>query len=351
MHSALYQGHQTMTVEQRQPTPPGRGQVRIAVAYTGICGTDLHILHGAMDHRVSVPAVIGHEMSGRIAEVGDGVTGWAVGDPVTVMPLEWCGKCPACVASNNHICHNLNFVGIDSTGSMQGSWTVPADLLVRLPDRLSLEHAALVEPTAVAVHDVRRSELQPGEKAVVVGGGPVGLLIACVARTLGADVRVVEIDAARRAVADQLRLQTWDPLADDVAAEVLEWTDGAGAAVAFEVSGSAAGVTTATDVLAVRGRLVVVAIHSVPREISLFRLFWRELTVIGARVYERADFTRAVALIDEGHIPVDQLISRIVPIEMVSEAFAALAHGGVVKVLVDCGAEANRAAQGEAAHV
>src|SRR3982751_2606843 len=107
MRSALYTGSQTFTVVDREPRPPGPGEVRILVAYTGICGTDLHIRHGAMDHRVTLPAVIGHEMSGRIADLGDGVAGWAPGDPVTVMPLDWCGACPACDAGHNHICHNL----------------------------------------------------------------------------------------------------------------------------------------------------------------------------------------------------------------------------------------------------
>ena len=119
--SAQYVGNSTLTVVDREPVPPGPEQVQIEVAYTGICGTDLHILHGAMDHRVTRPAVIGHEMSGRIAAVGGGVTDWAIGDPVTVMPLAWCGSCPACRAGHRHICHQLNFVGIDSTGSMQGS--------------------------------------------------------------------------------------------------------------------------------------------------------------------------------------------------------------------------------------
>src|SRR5437762_4202393 len=177
MRSALYTGEPTCAVGDRPARPPGPGEVRIQVAYTGICGTDLHIRHGAMDHRVTKPAVIGHEMAGRVAEVGTDVPDWAPGDAVTVMPLEWCGKCPACRAGNQHICHKLNFVGIDSPGSLQGSWTVPARLLVRLPPDLPLRHAALVEPTAVAVHDVRRSGLVSGEKALVVGGGPIGLLI------------------------------------------------------------------------------------------------------------------------------------------------------------------------------
>jgi (R,R)-butanediol dehydrogenase / meso-butanediol dehydrogenase / diacetyl reductase len=339
MRRALYTGDRTVTVEDSTCVPPGAGQVRIEVAYTGICGTDLHILHGAMDNRVSTPAVIGHEMSGRVAELGPGVEGWAVGDPVTVMPLDWCGDCPACRAGHSHICHNLNFVGIDSAGSMQASWTVPARLLVRLPDGLPLAYAALVEPTAVAVHDVRRGQVRAGEKVVVVGGGPVGLLVASVAGSAGADVLVLELDERRREVASRIGLNTMDPTTQDVAKHVEEWTAGAGADVAFEVSGSASGVATATDVLAVRGRLVMVAIHSVPREVNLFRLFWRELTVLGARVYEREDFERAAELVATGEVPAAELISWIVPLDDVALAFAALEGGGEVKVLIDCQAD------------
>ena len=160
--AARYIGGHVIGVAPAALQAPGPGEVRIHVAYTGICGTDLHILHGDMDQRVTVPAVLGHEMSGRIAEIGPGVDAWTVGDPVTVMPLEWCGTCPACLAGHQHICQRLIFVGIDSPGAMQSSWTVPSRILVRLPDEISLRDAALVEPTAVAVHDVRRGPLMPG---------------------------------------------------------------------------------------------------------------------------------------------------------------------------------------------
>ncbi|WP_407675403.1 zinc-dependent alcohol dehydrogenase, partial [Peterkaempfera griseoplana] len=149
------------TVDGAAAAPPP-GQVSVDVAYTGICGTDLHIFHGAMDARVDPPCVIGHEMSGRVAAVAPDVTGWQAGDPVTVMPLVPCGQCPACRSGHGHICHRLVFLGIDATGSLQSRWTVPAETLVRLPDGLRLDHAALTEPTAVAVHDVRRARLQPG---------------------------------------------------------------------------------------------------------------------------------------------------------------------------------------------
>ena len=333
---ATYRGNREIVVTDGSVSDPEPGQVRVEVAYTGICGTDLHILHGAMDQRVTMPAIIGHEMSGRIAELGPGVDGWTIGDPVTVMPLDWCGECPACQRGHSHICQRLNFLGIDSSGSMQSSWTVPSHVLVRLPVDVSLELAALVEPTAVAVHDVRRGGVIAGERVVVVGGGPVGILVALAARVVGAEVMVLELDQHRRGIATSLGLKVMDPAAPDLMAAMDEWTGGAGADVAFEVSGSAGGVTTATHALGVRGRLVMVAIHSTPREVDLFRVFWRELTVIGARVYERQDFEAAVHLVSTEDIPVRALISQVVPIDEAPEAFAALERGGAMKILVDC---------------
>src|SRR3954464_10647680 len=155
MQTAAYLGDARIETRSADAAPPGAGEVRIRVAYVGLCGTDLHILHGNMDARVAMPLVFGHEVSGTIDAVGDDVTGWAVGDTVTVMPLDWDGTCPACLAGNQHVCQHLNFIGIDSPGSLQELWNVPADVLVALPAGLRLDHAALVEPVAVAVHDVR----------------------------------------------------------------------------------------------------------------------------------------------------------------------------------------------------
>ena len=333
---AAYRGNRELVVSEGSVVAPGPGQVRVSVAYTGICGTDLHIFHGAMDQRVTMPAVIGHEMSGRIAALGPDVVDWAIGDPVTVMPLLSCGNCPACQRGHSHICQRLNFLGIDSAGSMQSSWTVPSHVLVRLPIDVPLELAALVEPTAVAVHDVRRGAVTATDRVVVVGGGPVGILVALATRTVDADVVVLEIDEHRRGIAASLGLTVMDPSSPDLAAFIDEWTAGAGADVAFEVSGSAGGVTAATHVLGVRGRLVMVAIHSTPREVDLFRVFWRELTIIGARVYERRDFEAAVQLVSTEDIPVRALISQIVPIDEASAAFTALETGAAMKILVDC---------------
>ena len=340
MLAAQYLGGGRIETSSYEPAPPGPGEVQIAVAYTGLCGTDLHILHGNMDARVTTPLVFGHEMSGTVAAVGAGVTEWAPGDPVTVMPLDWDGTCPACLAGNTHICQNLNFIGIDTPGSLQALWNVPERTVVRLPEGLRLDHAALVEPVAVAVHDVRRADLAPGQKAVVIGGGPIGVLIASVAREFGGEVAVIELDANRRAQIAAMGFETLDPRETDQVAWVEEWTGGAGADVVFEVSGAAAAVLGATALAKVRGTIVVVAIHPTPREINLQRVFWRELSILGARVYQRRDFETAVELVARGAIPSDVLITSIVPLSATQDAFADLEAGRAMKILVDVAGQA-----------
>jgi len=253
------------------------------------------------------------------------------------MPLRWCGTCPTCVAGYRHICDRLDFVGIDSPGGLQEIWTVSQELLVRLPAGLSLRDAALVEPVAVAHHDVKRAQLMPGQRVVVVGGGPVGLLIAVVAAAGGADVRVLEPDPFRRSVIAGLGLDVADPGDGRMQVVVEEWTGGAGADVVFEVSGAQGGLDTAVELLRARGRLVVVGIHAQPRQLDLKRVFWKELEIVGARVYEPQDFRDAVESIAAGNIPVDALISQVVPLERAAEAFEVLELGGsVMKVLVNC---------------
>ena len=337
MLAAQYVAGTGIEVAEVEPVPPGQDEVQVAVAYVGICGTDLHILAGHMDDRVADHGVIGHEMSGRVAATGAGVTGWKSGDPVTVMPLRWCGQCPTCRAGNAHICDRLDFVGIDSTGAMQQLWNVPQQLLVPLPRHLPLRDAALVEPVAVAHHDVVRASLASGEPVLVVGGGPIGILIAVVARARGAKVLLAEPDPFRRSVAEELGHDVVDPGTADLPTRLAAWSGGAGAAVTFEVSGTQAGLDLAVSALGARGRLVAVGIHAEPRLVDMKRVFWKELQILGARVYERRDFTAAVDLLVQGVIPVDALVSRTDSLADAASAFESLAQGGrVMKVLVDC---------------
>ena len=335
MLTASYLGNNEIAIRTAEPQPPEPGQVQVEVAYAGICGTDLHVLHGEMDARVTPPAILGHEMSGVVAALGEGVTGWGVGDHVTVVPLTWDGACPACRTGHEHVCHHLRVSGVDSPGALQRLWNVRADQLVALPPDLRLDHGALVEPTAVAVHDVRRAELAAGDRAVVLGGGPIGVLIAAVVQHDGADVVIVEIDPQRRAYVEAMGFAVLDPTVVDLPSWVADWTGGAGADVVFEVSGAAAAVLAATDLVKVRGTVVVVAIHAEPRPVDLHRVFLRELRMVGARVYERRDFERAVELLTAGVVPADGLITHIAPLTATVDAFGALQSGQQMKVLID----------------
>ena len=332
-----YHGSGVFEAREYDPVAPAEGEVQIAVAYTGICGTDLTISHGGMDGRVKEPWPIGHEMSGTIAQIGPGVEGWSVGDKVTVMPLDWDGTCPACLAGVKHICQNLDFVGIDSPGSLQGRWNVKAKWLVALPDELDLRTAALVEPVAVAQHDVNRADVQTGQKVVVIGGGPIGLLIAIIARNRGAEVLLSEVARSRLELAAEFGFATVDPASDDLNDVVEQWTGSAGADIAFEVSGSVPGVKAMTDVLRRRGTGVIVGIQPVAPPVDVFGIFWKELRIIGARVYERPDFEAAVKLVANGTIPADELITDVMPLAETAAAIERLAGGeNVVKLLIDC---------------
>lgn len=334
--AAYYEGNRSIRLGDAAPVEPGPHEAQLKISHCGICGTDLHIFHGAMDKRVKMPLVMGHEMSATVHRLGSRVDDYIVGDSVVVMPLAPCGHCPACKAEHSHICHNLNFLGIDTPGAFQSYWTVPAETLHRIPDRLSLKHAAMIEPLAVACHDVRLAQVQAGDQAVVLGGGPIGMLVALVARQAGAEVLVSEINPYRVELAQRLGLDAINPQASNLVDLVMQRTDDAGADIVFEVSGSQAGASIMTELLRTRGLAVVVAIFAQQPKIDLFQFFWRELRLQGVRVYEAEDFKAAIALAATGALPLDDLITDIRPLDALRSGFEDMEKGGrVMKILLE----------------
>ena len=341
IQAAFYRGNKTFAVEATTPTPPAAGEVAVRIAYCGICGTDMHVFHGNMDARVGHNRVIGHEMSGWVDALGDSVTEFNVGQKVVVRPLDPDLNCPASKAGYPHISHNMKFLGLDTDGAMQEVWTVPAHTIHVLPDDMRMDHAALIEPVAVACHDVRLSALQKGEDVVVIGGGPIGILCAMVARDAGGNVVVSEVNAARLAIAEKLGFETVNPAEVDLAETINARTDGKGADVVFEVSGTQPGVDAMTAVAATRARIVMVAIHATKPQIDLFQFFWRELKLIGARVYEPEDYEKAIALVAGGAIDADTVITDVSPLSEIQAAFEALdSSPTALKSLIKVGAEA-----------
>ncbi|TWT49390.1 D-arabitol-phosphate dehydrogenase [Rubripirellula amarantea] len=336
MKSAQYKGDRTVAVGTSEAIKPGPGEARLEVAYCGICGTDIHIFHGAMDQRVHMPQIIGHEASAVVAEIGEGVTSVAVGDRVAVRPLKF-GEPSSFDNGFAHVGKNLKFIGIDMPGGMQSSWTVPAYTLHQLPETLNLQHGAMIEPAAVACHDVRLGEVKAGETCVVIGGGPIGLLIALVAIDKGATVILSEVNQTRLDLAETLGIKVVNPMNQNLPDAVREMTNGKMADCVFEVSGSAPGVEVMTELPNVRGRIVMVAIHPQPKPVNLFKFFWSEIKMIGARLYEEQDFDEAIQLAASGKLHLDKLITKISPIDQVQETFEAIdANPDGIKYLIQC---------------
>lgn len=338
--AAVYRGDKSFSVEEKELPAPGPGEVQVDVAYCGICGTDLHIYLGHMDQRVGFERTIGHEMSGVISALGEGVDGLEVGQKIVVRPLDHCGSCPACDVGHEHVCHNLKFIGIDTEGAFQEKWNVPAHTIHVLPDDLDLSHAALIEPLAVACHDVKRGRVVKGEDVLVIGGGPIGMLVALVARHAGGKVTISEINENRLAYAQKLGFATLNPKDGDVAKAVHEATGGKGADVVFEVSGSQPGVDLMTEAAATRGRIVMVAIHATKPTVDLFKFFWRELEMLGARVYVKEDYEQAMKLLAEGVVDCDSFITDIQPLDDIQGAFEALtSNPNAMKSMIRMAAE------------
>lgn len=336
MKASYYEGNKTFTVKEKELTAPAAGEVRIKVAYCGICGSDVHIYHGSMDARVSIPETIGHEMSGTIDAIGEGVEGFEIGDKVVVRPLDNRLE-DASDKGYSHIAKKLKFIGIDSEGALQNYWNIMAFTVHKLTPDTDLKLAALIEPLAVACHDVRRSGLCEGEVAVVLGGGPIGSLVAMVARTTGAKVIISEMNPTRIAMLEEMGFDVVNPAEKNLLEYVTEISNGSLADVVFEVAGVQATLNTMTEIAGLRARIVVVAIHAQPRPIDLKMLFWRELTILGARVYEYEDYETAIALVAKNELPLEPLITNVMPLDKIQDLFEEIvSNPSGMKFLVDC---------------
>ncbi|WP_339751071.1 zinc-dependent alcohol dehydrogenase [Algoriphagus aquimarinus] len=336
MKATVYNGNQSFTVIEKEIDAPKSGEVRIKVAYSGVCGTDVHIYHGMMDKRVSIPQTIGHEMSGVIDAVGEEVEGFAEGEKVVVRPLDD-RLVKASDKGFNHICEKLKFIGIDSPGSMQQYWNVPAFVLHKLRAETDLKLAALIEPLSVAVHDVRMSGLVAGETAVVLGGGPIGLLVAMVAKEAGAKVIISEVNETRIKMAKDFGFEAVNPTKIDIVQFVRDQTEGRLADVVFEVAGVQPALDVMTELAGIRGRIVMVAIHGQKKPVDLFKFFWKELKLIGARVYEKEDYEKAIELITANELPFEKMITDVQPLSNIQQVFENIdKNPDGLKVLMDC---------------
>lgn len=330
MKSIVYRNAREVVVEDRPLPRIGDGEALIRVSYVGVCGTDLNIYQGAHP-RVKAPLIMGHEFSGTIE---DGPASLAKGTPVTVYPLLSCGRCGPCRSGRPHVCEQLRLIGIDCDGGMAEYVKAPVDKIVSLPESLSLRDGAFVEPLSVGVHAVRRSGYKPGDTTVVFGAGPIGFCVASCLRYFGAsEVIMIEANPYRLDMARRLGFTTIDAANEDVAAKVRDYTRGEGADLAFDCAAHPSVQAHLLNILRVQGTAVVVGSYKAPPPVDLLKVEFRELTMIGIRVYEPRDYDIAIRILESGSLDLGPLLSESEP-EAASDVFEGLVKGSNnIKVL------------------
>jgi (R,R)-butanediol dehydrogenase / meso-butanediol dehydrogenase / diacetyl reductase len=331
MPAVVWTGENTLELRDVEVPQPPPGWALVEVAYTGICGTDLAIVHGRHP-RARPGLVLGHEISGRVARAAP--TGPQAGSSVVVEPLISCGHCLACRRGDTHVCRDLGLFGIDEPGSLARYVALPPEVLHEVPAGIDLRLATLVEPLAVAVHAVALSGLRRGDTVAVAGAGPIGILTALTARHAGAErVIVSETSPARRALAKQLGL-TVVPERGTLTATALELTDGEGADVTFDAAGHPAVAPDLTAATRVGGTVVIVAVHKEPTPVDLRDVCFKELVVRGVRVYTSDDVRRAIGLVVAGSLGLDRLPTRVFPLSQAAQAVSAADAADYLKVLI-----------------
>lgn len=333
MLSAYLYGPRDLRLVEREPLPLRPQDIRVEVACSGICGTELHLYGGMVYGTPSTePQPLGHELAGRVVEIGDDVTSLRIGDRVTAIPGGPCYQCELCRIGRPSMCPNR--VSIRS-GAWARTMVLPAQIAWRLPDDVNDRAGALTEPLACAIRAVERSDLRSGDRVAVIGGGPIGLLIVAMARAAGAHTIVLsEPRAFRRDLGLRLGAdRALDPAADDVEGAVREVTRGLGADVVFEAVGHPRTVEQAIG-LAAPGGTVLVAGVADRDQVAGFKpqdLFFKELTIRGTKgVTHGVD--RALRWL--GRLDLEPLITHTLPLTRAQEAVELALTGDSGKVVL-----------------
>ncbi|MFJ5621345.1 zinc-binding dehydrogenase [Peribacillus loiseleuriae] len=320
MKAGLYLSEKNVRVGELAKPVLKENEALIKVAYAGICGTDMMIYSGKHP-RAKAPLAMGHEFSGMIEEI-NGESPFNIGDRVVIEPTISCGKCDACLSGSLHVCKTLKLIGIDSHGGFAEYVAVPLHRLHTVPNSLSDSHAALAEPVAVGIHTVRRSNVKVGDTVVVLGAGPIGLLIALTAKLAGAGkIFISDISPYRLGKAEEMGFIALDGKQVDVVERVKEDTNGVGADVVFEVAGNSVTAEQMIHVCRTQGQIVVVSVFKQPPTIDLAAMHFRELSLTTTRCYSSADFATAVRMMASGQIDVTPLISHELSLEEIEKGF------------------------------
>ena len=333
MNAAVYHGPMDIRLEQ-VPEPEVRaGHVKVKVDWCGICGTDLHeylagpifVPPAGSPHPLTgetLPLTLGHECAGEVVDAADG-EGLGPGDRVAIEPVFRCGECAACRRGATNLCEKLGFYGLmGGGGGMSEYAVVPSYMIHRLPDGLTSEQGALVEPIAVGLRAVRRAGVQEGQSALVFGGGPIGAVTVQCLRAVGAGrIMVAEVADARKRKALEIGADVViEPTEQDVAERVRELTDGEGAEHAFDAAGIEQTLQTALKATRKSGTVTIISIWEGPVQIHPNDIVLSELQVLGTICYTPQDFADTIAMMKDGRIRTEGIITQRIPLSEVVDA-------------------------------
>jgi 2-desacetyl-2-hydroxyethyl bacteriochlorophyllide A dehydrogenase len=331
------------------------GKVLIAPKFCGICGTDLHEYMGGANlipkpgspHPITAetyPLTLGHEFAGIVEGVGEGVDHVKPGDRVCVQPILFDGDCRSCKRGLVNCCDRNGFIGLSGWGGgLSEAAAVPAYAVKKLPDNVPLEIGALVEPLSVGWHSVDVSPWRPGDAALVLGGGPIGLAVVQVLRGRGCDnIIVSEVSGRRRSFAQEFGAHhTVDPTKEDLAERVKALTGGLGVDVAFDAAGVQVALDSAFTALKARGTMVNIAVWENKAQLAMNEIVFRERSYMGVATFSLGDFEAVIEAISQGKIkPAGMITKKIKLDEVEAEGFHTLINDkeNHVKILVDVGA-------------
>ena len=323
-----------------EPASVGADEVRVKPLWAGVCGSDLHEYEtgGYFIPRQNMPQILGHEFSASVLEIGSNVSNVAVGQRVSVVPHVYCGACAYCRGGRKALCRNIAFTGLSwPWGGLAEQAVVPAYQAIPVPDGVSNEQAAILEPLASAEYAVRRAGVGLGSRVLVTGAGPIGQLAILVAQASGADaIFVSEPNATRRAQAEALGItRAFDPRAEDVAAVVIDACDGVGVDSSIECSGIEPGLAVCCTATRAGGTVSQVAIHVGPRTVAADVWTLKDLNIHGSWSWDAADLPRLLRLIAAGKLPVEKIVTKRISIEDIAAGLASLGDpgGDQIKVL------------------
>lgn len=350
MKAALWYGRNDVRVENVEEPKTTKGTVKVKIKWCGICGSDLHEYLGGPifipvdnPHPLSggkAPIILGHEFSGEVVEIGEDVDNIKVGDRVAVEPMVVCGKCPACKEGKYNLCSSLGFHGLCGSGGGFAEYTVfPAEFVHKIPDDLSYEKAALIEPITVALHSLRMANFLTGQTALVLGAGPIGLATIECLKAAGAKLVIVlqrksiRQEYAKRAGADVVL----DPNEVSIPEEVKKLTGGIGADVSFETTGAKIGFDIGLESIKNDGTMVVTSIWENEINFNPNAVVFTEKKIVGTIAY-RHEFPAAIAQMSDNRIKAEGYITKKIHIDdIVEEGFGTLTGADKkkhVKILV-----------------